>query len=72
MRHRRDIEGLRALAVIAVLLYHFGVPGTAGGLIGVDVFFVISGFLITSLPPQRSLVAQAGSRSAISAAARIQ
>ena len=49
MRHRRDIEGLRALAVIAVLLYHFGVPGTAGGLIGVDVFFVISGFLITSL-----------------------
>ncbi len=49
MRHRRDIEGLRALAVIAVLLYHFGVPGTKGGLIGVDVFFVISGFLITSL-----------------------
>ena len=49
MKHRRDIEGLRAVAVIAVLLFHFGVPGTEGGFIGVDVFFVISGFLITSL-----------------------
>jgi len=49
VKHRRDIEGLRAVAVIAVLLFHFGVPGTTGGYIGVDVFFVISGFLITSL-----------------------
>ena len=49
MRHRRDIEGLRALAVVAVLLYHFGVPGFDGGYVGVDVFFVVSGFLITSL-----------------------
>lgn len=49
MTHRRDIEGLRALAVAAVLLFHFGVPGVEGGFVGVDVFFVISGFLITSL-----------------------
>ncbi|MGA0893255.1 MAG: acyltransferase family protein, partial [Ilumatobacteraceae bacterium] len=49
MTHRRDIEGLRALAVVAVLLFHFGVPGTSGGFVGVDVFFVISGFLITTL-----------------------
>lgn len=49
MRHRSDIEGLRALAVIAVLLYHFEVPGFGGGYVGVDVFFVVSGFLITGL-----------------------
>ncbi|ORX12819.1 acyltransferase [Mycobacterium szulgai] len=46
---RPDIEGLRAVAVIAVVLYHAGVPGVGGGYIGVDVFFVISGFLITGL-----------------------
>lgn len=48
-RFRPDIEGLRAVAVIAVVAYHTGIPGTAGGYIGVDVFFVISGFLITGL-----------------------
>ena len=46
---RADINGLRAWAVVAVVLYHFGVPGFAGGFVGVDVFFVISGFLMTGL-----------------------
>ena len=46
---RPDIEGLRAVAVIAVVLFHANVPGIGGGYVGVDVFFVISGFLITGL-----------------------
>ena len=46
---RKDIEGLRALAVVAVILYHAHFLGMRGGFVGVDVFFVISGFLITTL-----------------------
>ncbi|MCV7377225.1 acyltransferase [Mycobacterium alsense] len=48
-RFRGDIEGLRAVAVLAVVLFHAEVPGVGGGFVGVDVFFVISGFLITGL-----------------------
>jgi peptidoglycan/LPS O-acetylase OafA/YrhL len=46
---RHDVQGLRAVAVLLVVLYHAGVPGITGGYVGVDVFFVISGYLITSL-----------------------
>lgn len=46
---RPDIEGLRAVAIIFVVMLHFGIPHLAGGIIGVDVFFVISGFVITGL-----------------------
>jgi peptidoglycan/LPS O-acetylase OafA/YrhL len=46
---RRDIQGLRALAVVLVIADHAGAPGFSGGFVGVDVFFVISGYVITQL-----------------------
>ena len=61
IRFRGDVEGLRAVAVLLVVLAHLQIPGFRGGFIGVDVFFVLSGYLITSL-----LAAEYGSRGSVS------
>ncbi|MGC1576806.1 MAG: acyltransferase, partial [Beijerinckiaceae bacterium] len=46
MNYRRDVDGLRALAVAPVVFYHAGLNGFSGGFVGVDIFFVISGYVI--------------------------
>jgi peptidoglycan/LPS O-acetylase OafA/YrhL len=52
-KYRSDIDGLRAIAVASVVLYHAGVTSLRGGYVGVDVFFVISGYLITRYVDQK-------------------
>lgn len=49
LTYRREIDGLRALAVVSVVLFHAGLPPFRGGFVGVDIFFVISGYLITRI-----------------------
>ena len=49
LAHRPEIDGLRAIAVIPVIFFHAGLKTFSGGFVGVDVFFVISGYLITSI-----------------------
>lgn len=49
VKFRPHIQGLRALAVLSIVGYHIGLPGFAGGFVGVDFFFVLSGYLITGL-----------------------
>ena len=48
LNHRQDIDGLRAIAVLAVIINHFDYRILPGGFLGVDIFFVISGFVITA------------------------
>ena len=47
--YRSEIDGLRAIAIVSVVLFHSGSAAFTGGYVGVDIFFVISGYLITSL-----------------------
>ena len=49
MKYRKEIDGLRSLAVLPVILFHAGFTTFSGGFVGVDIFFVISGYLITTI-----------------------
>lgn len=55
VQYQPEIDGLRAIAVLAVVFFHADVPISSGGFVGVDVFFVISGYLITSIILQEKL-----------------
>ncbi len=48
-RFRPDVQGMRAIAILLAIVYHAGLPGFSGGYVGIEVFFVISGFVITGL-----------------------
>ena len=48
-KFRPDVQGMRAIAIFLALVYHAGIPGFEGGYVGIEVFFVISGFVITGL-----------------------
>jgi peptidoglycan/LPS O-acetylase OafA/YrhL len=49
LSYRHEIDGLRAIAALAVVLFHFHFPYLNGGFVGVDIFFVISGYLISGI-----------------------
>ena len=51
--YREDIDWLRAIAVLAVVAFHFEAPAVFGGFVGVDIFFVISGYLITGISSRK-------------------